>query len=175
MDVKEGVFLNNCRFEAMHDNYLPAVLEIYNYYILNSTATFHAQPLSSAAMRELLFFDDSRYTSYAIFNDTRLCGYCILCRFKEREAYAISAEITVYLKPGDTGKGIGTQAVRHIEAIAKTRAIHSLIAVICGENTQSIRLFEQNGYHQCARYREIGQKFGRMLDVCCYQKILRME
>ena len=88
---------------------------------------------------------------------------------------AISAEITVYLKPGDTGKGIGTQAVRHIEAIAKTRAIHSLIAVICGENTQSIRLFEQNGYHQCARYREIGQKFGRMLDVCCYQKILRME
>lgn len=164
--------MNHCRFEVMTEAYLPQVLEIYNYYILNSTATFHSHPLTLAEMRDILFFEDPKYTSYAILDDDELCGYCILCPFKKREAYTISAEITVYLQPDATGKGFGSQAVQYIEAVAKTKAIHSLIAVICSENTPSIRLFERNGYRQCAHYLEIGQKFGRLLGVVSYQKLL---
>lgn len=164
--------MDRCRFEVMTEVYLPQVLEIYNYYILNSTATFHYHPLTLAEMREILFFEDPKYTSYAILDGDDLCGYCILCSFKKREAYAISAEITIYLKPEAIGKGLGSQAIQHIEAVAETRGIHSLIAIICGENASSISLFKRNGYHQCSHYREIGQKFGRFLDVVCYQKIL---
>jgi phosphinothricin acetyltransferase len=167
--------MGHCRFEVMTEAYLPQVLEIYNYYILNSTATFHYHPLTLAEMREILFFEDPKYTSYAILDDDELCGYCILCPFKKREAYNISAEITVYLKPGATGKGLGGEAIRHIAAVAETRGIHSLIAIICSENTASVSLFERNGYHQCSHYREIGQKFGRLLDVVCYQKILPLQ
>lgn len=164
--------MSQYRFEEMTESYLPEVLEIYNYYVLNSTATFHSHPLTPAEMREILFFEDPKYTAYTVLNGTELYGYCILSQFKKREAYAISAEITVYLKPGITGKGLGSQAVQHIEAVAKTRGIHSLIAIICSENTPSIKLFQRNGYQQCANYLEIGQKFGRLLGVVCYQKIL---
>lgn len=164
--------MNRYRFEMMTEAYLPQILEIYNYYIINSAVTFHHHPLTPAEMREILFFEDPKYTSYAILDGDELCGYCILCPFKKREAYNISAEITVYLKPGATGKGLGSQAVRYIETVAETRGIHSLIAIICSENAPSISLFKRNGYHQCSHYREIGQKFGRLLDVVCYQKIL---
>lgn len=167
--------MQSCRFEVMNEAHLPQVLEIYNYYILNSTATFHYHPLTLSEMREILFFEDPKYTSYVILDGEELCGYCILCPFKKREAYNISAEITVYLKPEAAGKGFGSRAVQHIEAVAQSRGIHSLVAVICSENSVSIKLFERNGYRQCAHYREIGRKFGRLLDVVSYQKILPGE
>jgi L-amino acid N-acyltransferase YncA len=50
--------------------------------------------------------------------------------------------------------------------------MHVLMATICGENDKSIRLFEKNGYFKCAHYKEVEEKFGELLDVVAYQKIL---
>ncbi|MCX8128490.1 MAG: GNAT family N-acetyltransferase [Clostridia bacterium] len=160
-------------FEEIKEEHLDAVLDIYNYYVLNSTATFHIKPLDKAGMRDLVFFENPKYKAFVIINDSEICGYCILTQFRKREAYNISAEVTVYLKNGYTGKGIGSLAVRHIETLAKRNAIHVLIAGICGENNSSIRLFEKNGYMRCACFKEVGSKFGKLLDLVYYQKILR--
>ena len=46
------------------------------------------------------------------------------------------------------------------------------MASIFGENVASIRLFEKLGYKKYAHYREVGEKFGRFLDIVDYQKIL---
>ena len=43
------------RFEPMAEKYLPQVLEIYDYYIRNTTVTFHINPLSLEEMRALVF------------------------------------------------------------------------------------------------------------------------
>lgn len=160
------------KFEEVREEHLPSLLEIYNYYVSNSTATFHISPIDLNDMREIVFFDDPRYRAFAIFDGTDMCGYCILSPFKKREAYSITAEIAIYIKHGYTGRGIGNAAVRHIEELAVKNGIHSLIAIICGENTASIRLFEKNGFQKCGHFREVGMKFGRMLDVVYYQKMI---
>jgi L-amino acid N-acyltransferase YncA len=46
------------------------------------------------------------------------------------------------------------------------------VASISAENTSSIRLSQQMGYEQCAHYKQVGEKFGRLVDVVEYQKIL---
>lgn len=160
------------KFLELDETYLPQILEIYNYYIKNTTATFHIHPLTLNEMRRIVFYNDPRFKTFVIFNDDQLCGYCILARFKTREAYSITAEATLYLKPEFTGKGIGSQALQFLEKLARQKGFHSLIGGICAENTASIKLFEKNGYHQCAHYREIGTKFGRLLDIVHYQKLL---
>jgi len=159
-------------FEEVREEHLSGILKIYNHYVVNSTATFHAKPLGEEEMRELLFFDNPRYTAYVIKDDGVICGYCILTQFKKREAYDCTAEITIYLKEDCMGRGIGSLAAGYIEKIALQRGIHSLVAIICGENTASIRMFEKNGYNQCAHYKKVGRKFDRFLDVVCYQKLL---
>ena len=63
-------------------------------------------------------------------------------------------------------------AIRYIEEFAKKQKLHVLVATICGENEASIHLFAKNGYVKCAHYKEVGQKFGQLLDVVAYQKIL---
>jgi L-amino acid N-acyltransferase YncA len=151
---------------------LPELTSIYNYYIKNTTVTFHSKELGIEDMREILFDDDPRFPSYAVFDGDELCGYCILAHFKKREAYDNTAEVTVYLRNGLERRGIGTFAVKRLEEIAVQNGFHALLAVICAENEGSAGLFSSLGYEKCAFYKEVGIKFGRLLDVVCYEKII---
>lgn len=160
-------------FEEMREEHIDAVLDIYNYYIANTTVTFHLRPLRKSEMGKIVFFEDPKYKAYVIKYDGILCGYAVLGKHKERPAYDVTAEVAVYLRHDFTGKGIGRFAVQFIEGIAlQNKGIHSLIATVCSENKESMRLFEKSGYVQCAHYKEVGKKFGRYLDLIAYQKTL---
>lgn len=159
-------------FVPMQDDYLPEAADIYNHYITNTTVTFHAQPLSREDMRAILFRKDPMYITYAILDGDSLCGYAYMAPYKEREAYRVSSEVTIYLKPGYGRKGIGSKVLALLEEHACKNGIHSFLAVICAENEASLGLFQRHGYFQCARFKEVGMKFGRLLDVIVMQKIL---
>lgn len=160
--------------EAVREEWLQDITDIYNYYVKNSTATFHAEPLSVDDLREMLMKPDPHFLSqsWALFWDGALCGYAYFAPYKKREAYRQSSEVTLYLKQGYEAKGIGTSALKVMEAYAKEAGVHTLMAVICGENTGSIRLFTKNGYDKCAHLKEVGKKFDRVLDVVMFQKML---
>ena len=84
----------------------------------------------------------------------------------------MTGEISVYLQPGFEGKGFGKLALAHIEAHARKHHFHVLLATICSQNANSLQLFLNHGFSQCAHYREVGRKFGHWLDVIVCQKIL---
>jgi phosphinothricin acetyltransferase len=108
--------------EELREEHLPEVLEIYNYYILNTTVTFHSHELSADEMRELVFFDSDKYKAFIIKEDEKTCGYVILTQYRKREAYDGTAEVTVYLRHDCCGRGLGSMAVRFAEQLAKRRA-----------------------------------------------------
>ncbi|HOX35664.1 MAG TPA: N-acetyltransferase family protein [Methanoregulaceae archaeon] len=149
---------------------LPVIKEIYDYYILNSTATFHSIPITIMGLREILFIDNPKYPSFTIRKDGRIIGYCFLARYKNRQAYDRTAELSIYLRPECTGKGIGPAALSCLETAAQRSGIHILIGTLCGENCASIRLMEKAGYTKAAHLRNVGEKFGNVLDVVIYQK-----
>jgi phosphinothricin acetyltransferase len=136
----------SCVFEKVKEEYLPDLLDIYKYYILNTTATFHKKPITLVEMKELVIFEDSKYEAYVIKDGNLICGYVILSQHRKREAYDRTAEIAVYLRSDYVGIGLGSQAIKYIESIAKNKDFHVLIATISGDNERSIRLFEKNGY-----------------------------
>lgn len=160
------------QFIKVKEEHIDALREIYLYYIQHSTATYHKREISREEMRALLIFDNPKYESYGIWKQKELCGYVILTKYKEREAFDYTAEVTIYLKAAYSNRGIGKIAVEFIESRARVKEIHTLIALICGENIGSIRLFEKMGYKKCAHYKEVGYKFNRWLDLVCYQKML---
>ena len=159
-------------FKRVQEEDIKALREIYLYYINHTTVTYHKREISMEEMRGILIFDNPKYESYAIWDQEEICGYVILTQYKVREAFDQTAEVTIYLKKGYEGKGIGTKAIKWIEERAKTKELHVLVALICGENTASMCLFEKNGYEKCAHYKEVGYKFDRWLDLVCYQKII---
>ncbi|PWD98494.1 GNAT family N-acetyltransferase [Marinilabilia rubra] len=159
-------------FEKATLNDLVAIKEIYDYYITETTATFHTHPISFEELREVIPFYDKRYPSFLVKVEDKTAGYCYLSSFKKRQAYDRTAEATVYLKPEFCGQGIGFKTVTFLEEVAKKKNIKVLVGVITGTNENSIALFAKCGFEKCAHYKQVGQKFDELLDVVAYQKIL---
>lgn len=151
---------------------LPALCNIFNYYVANTTYNFYTQELSTDQLSKNLIFTNSKYISFSICIDSEIVGFVSLTQHKSREAYDLTGEVSVYLDVEYTGKGIGSTALDFIEKYAISNGFHTLIAGICGENERSIKLFERNNYLKCSHFREVGKKFGRFLDVVYLQKIL---
>ena len=104
--------------------------------------------------------------------DGEAIGFCFTTSFKKRQAYDRTAEFSIYLKPGYTGKDLGAGILAFMEKRAAESGIKVLLGIITSENTASQRLLEKCGYEKCAHFREVGEKFGRVLDVVGYQKII---
>ncbi|WP_048151290.1 GNAT family N-acetyltransferase [Methanolacinia paynteri] len=149
---------------------LAAIAGIYNHYILNSSVTFHGEEMTAKDLEEIIHIAHPKYASFTIKDGDDIIGFCYTMQYKKRQAYDRSAELSVYLKPGYTGKGIGDMALRHLEDAERDAGIRVLIGTLCSENRASTRLLEKAGYTKCAHLRHVGEKFGKVLDVIIYQK-----
>ena len=156
-------------FKRIEEEHIDKLHEIYNYYVENTTVTYHIGAVSRSNFKKIVNID-APYESYAIIVDKEVCGYVLFNKWKRRQAFDRSAEVTVYLSEGYDGRGIGSRAVRFIEERAKKAGICTLVSLICGENMASIKLFEKNDYIKCAHFKNVGEKLGRLLDLVCYEK-----
>lgn len=161
----------------MHISFTPLTPEklyevkaIYDWYIKNNTATFHTEPITLEELQEFIFTGHPLYKSFLILADGELAGYCFLTYHKKRPAYNRTAEITIYLKPNFAGKGIGETALQYLVNVAREVGLKNLVGVITGDNLSSIALFEKAGFEKCAHFKNVGEKFGKVLDVVAYQK-----
>jgi phosphinothricin acetyltransferase len=162
----------NVEWIELQDKDYPAVKEIYDYYVLNTTVTFATGETSIAGLKESILTGHPKYKSFIIKSDGEVCGFCYLSQYRKRAAYDRTAEISVYLKSGFTGKGIGQQTLEKLKTVARENGIGVLLGVITAENLESVRLVEKCGFEKCAHFRKVGEKFNRLLDVVAYQIIL---
>ncbi|MGJ7031324.1 GNAT family N-acetyltransferase [Niabella hirudinis] len=146
------------------------VKQIYDWYVLNSTATFHTEPVTITELREFIYIGHPRFRSWLILDGAQPVGYCYLTNYKKRQAYDKTAELTIYLQHDCYAKGIGQAALKQLEIHAREAGFKNLLAIISGDNDRSIHFFEKNGYFKCAHFKNVGEKFWKVLDVVGYQK-----
>jgi len=149
------------------------IKEIYDYYIENSTSTYYTEKITIKELKEFIPFQNKKYKSFLIKAENECCGFCYISQYKKRQAYDRTAEISIYLKTEYTGKGIGNTVLPFLEKVAQDIGISVLIGIISGDNENSIKLFEINGYEKCGHFKQIGEKFNKILDVVSYQKIIQ--
>lgn len=164
--------MSTIKFKPLEPSDIPPLMEIYNHFVMNSTASFHTEPVDITEFTESVVHPNPRYRTYVITLDGDLQGYVQVMPHKKKQAYATTGEVTIYLRPECIGKGIGSAAIQHIEAFSKENGFHTLISTICADNKPSIHMFSKNGYTQCAYFREVGFKWGKFLDIATYQKII---
>ncbi|HVF20261.1 MAG TPA: GNAT family N-acetyltransferase, partial [Mycobacteriales bacterium] len=147
--------------------------QIVNHWIETSTATFHEEPLDVTAFSaEVVDHADARHGCFGIRVDGELVGYAVIAAFKGRCAYRHSAEVSVYLAPDAAGRGLGRQAIAYALEHARSHGLHVLLAVVCTENVASLAAFGRAGFAEVGRLREVGSKFGRLLDVAYLELML---
>ncbi len=166
--------MSNISFISVKDEHVKRITGIYNYYVKNTTVTYHYFEHTEEQMKEILYSNDQRFNSFAVIDGDagEVIGYCLICRFKNREAFDRCGEAVIYLDNKYSGRGIGKQALDFLEEEAGKQNFHTLVASISSDNEHSIKLFERNGYFLCARFKEVGIKFAKVLDLLYYEKIL---
>ena len=146
-----------------------AIADIYNTYILESTATFETEALTDDEMRARI----SRLAAagpYLVYEvDGCVVGYAYAHEWKERAAFRGCFETTVDVARGYEGRGIGSALMLQLIDACRDLGARQLIACITAENTQSRRMHERLGFTQVSLFRNVGLKFGRLLDVSDYQ------
>jgi phosphinothricin acetyltransferase len=151
---------------------LPAILDIYNDAILNSTATFETVPRTLEEQGQWLREHSHPYAVLAAIHDGDVVGWACLSHFRPRPAYRFTAEDSVYVRADFWGKGLGTLLLARLLEVAASNGFHTVIALIVGDNPASLRLHRGFGFRRVGVEREVGYKFDRWLDVVIMQKTL---
>src|SRR5439155_12343816 len=86
---------------------LEAITDIYNDAILNTTATFDAEPKSPVERLAWFQAHDERHPILVAVEDGDVAGWSSLSKWSDRRAYDHTAETSFYVKAEFRGRGIG--------------------------------------------------------------------
>ncbi|MDR0387117.1 MAG: GNAT family N-acetyltransferase [Treponema sp.] len=142
-----------------------AVCGIYNYYIENTAVTFEEEPVSVSVMESRINGVTAKYPWLIYEEAGEVLGYAYIHAWHERPAYRFTAEDSIYIKHGKTGRGAGKALLARLLEEARKQDVHVLMAVIAVPNEASTGLHEKFGFRQVGCFPGVGYKFGRRLDV----------
>ena len=159
-------------FRLAEDVDLPALLKIYNHYVVRTPITFDIGPRTLEQRREWFaqFAATGRHRCFVADRAGEVVGYACSAKFKEKEAYATSIETSVYLASGDSGQGLGRKLYDTLFDALKGEDIHRAFAGITLPNAASVGVHRAMGFEHIGTYHEIGRKFGKFWDVALYLK-----
>jgi L-amino acid N-acyltransferase YncA len=151
---------------------LSRILEIYNHEVLVSTATYDTKPRSMPEQQEWFAHHGPGHPVLVSQEGGSVTGWASLSPWSDRPAYSRSVEVSVYVAEEHRGKGHGRLLLQALVDAARSRGHHALLARISADNTLSISLHEKLGFKEAGLLKEVGHKFGRMLDVSIMELIL---
>ncbi|HEX4862245.1 MAG TPA: GNAT family N-acetyltransferase [Rhizomicrobium sp.] len=151
---------------------LPALLDIYNHYVLTTPVTFDIEPRSLEQRREWFdqFSRQGRYRCFVAEREGRATGWACSARFKEKAAYETTIETSVYLAPETVGQGLGRALYTTLFAALKDEDIHRAFAGVTVPNDASVALHGKMEFECVGTYREVGRKFGRFWDTALFMR-----
>ena len=149
---------------------VPEMLAIYAPYVENTTVSFEYEPPTLEEFTRRFTTFTQQFPWLVWEEDGRILGYAYASAPFTRAAFGWCAEPTVYLRPEARGRGIAASLYTVLEEILFRQGYQALYALVCGENTQSRRFHEKQGYHITAEFPGIGFKMGRWLSLIWYEK-----
>jgi L-amino acid N-acyltransferase YncA len=150
---------------------LDAITEIYNEAILKTSATFDTQPKTSEEQKIWFADHGPKYPVLVAEEGGMVVGWASLSRWSDRCAYSDTAEISLYVGEEHQGKGTGKRLLKAILLEGQKAGLHTIVARITEGSQASIHLHKSMGFTHVGILREVGRKFGRLLDVHLMQKI----
>jgi phosphinothricin acetyltransferase len=150
-----------------------ALAGIYNPYVSDTIITFETEAVSPAEMerRRAAVVATGRPWLVAEVGG-EVAGYAYAGAWKTRAAYDRSVESTIYLAPGQGGRGLGFALYGALIDELRAIGVHAVIGGIALPNAASIALHEKLGFRKIGQFVEVGFKFDRWIDVGYWERLL---
>jgi phosphinothricin acetyltransferase len=150
---------------------------IYAHHVLSGTGTFEIEPPSHEAMTERWGHVVAKGWPYVVASPasdlSRVLGFAYAAPFRDRAAYAHTFEVSVYVGPTTQRQGAGALMLNEVLHMLKSDGAREALALIGDSyNAASIALHKKLGFAHVGTLSNVGEKFGRELDVVIMQRSL---
>lgn len=150
----------------------PAIREIYNHEVENTTATMDLVPRSLADQEQWISDRSGAFATIVAEVDGLVVGFAAFSPYKERAAYRPTVEDSVYVRRDLGGRGIGKALLTALIDVAASSGFHSMMARIEASGTASRALHTACGFREVGVEVEVGRKFNRWIDMVLMQRLL---
>lgn len=151
---------------------VPGILEIYRPYIENTTITFEYEVPSAGAFFRRFQEITARCPWLVAEEDGVLLGYAYADRAFVRAAYSWAADLSVYLREKDRGRGLGRMFYTLLEQMIARQGYQVVYGLVTSDNEPSRRFHQAMDYRETALLPDCGYKLGKWLGVYWYEKRL---
>lgn len=150
---------------------------IYAHHVLTGTGTFEIDPPDLQEMAGRWAGIVQRGWPYLVAcppsDMSRVMGFAFAVQYRQRQAYARTFETSVYSAPTTMRQGAGALMLSEVLTILRGDGVLEALAFIGDSyNAASIGLHRKLGYKHVGTLTNIGEKFGRMLDVVVMQRTI---
>ena len=149
-----------------------SVIDIFNYYVINSFAAYPENKLPYQAFDMFLQMSNGFPTGVIKDESGKTVGFGMLRSHNPMPTFSQTAEVTYFIHPDYTGKGLGKKLLSFLEKSAIEKGITNILANISSLNPGSIRFHRKNGFTECGRFKQVGKKNGQEFDTVWMQKKL---
>lgn len=153
---------------------LPAIVEIHNDAVANTTAIWDEEPVDLAD--RTAWFEGRVAAGYPVLTaevDGRAAGYATYGQWRAKSGYRYSVEHSVYVHRDFYRRGLASALLAELIERARAADVHVLVGFIESQNATSIALHAKFGFVVVGRMPEVGVKFGRWLDLTLMQLTVR--
>jgi L-amino acid N-acyltransferase len=152
---------------------IAAITDIYNEATLTTTASFDTEPKTVAEQEVWFDAHGDKHPILVAEIAGEVVAWASLSKWSDRCAYTDTVENSLYVKEEFRCRGIGRQLLAALLDAGAQAGVHTIIARITSDNATSLHLHAELGFVDIGTMREVGQKFGRMLDVVLMQYIYK--
>lgn len=156
---------------------LELVQLIYAHHVLTGTGTFEIEPPSLDDMSTRWGDIVQRGWPFLVAcppsDLSRVMGFAYAAQYRDRAAYTRTFEVSIYAAPTTMHQGVGTLLLKELLGNLRADGVREALAFIGDSyNAASIGLHLKLGFKHVGTLTNVGEKFGRMLDVVIMQRSL---
>lgn len=147
------------------------VMQIFNYYVENSFAAYPQMRLPETFYSALMASYQG-YPNAVAVDGGKVVGFGGLRAYSPISTFSHTAEISYFINPDATSKGLGSLMLKHFIQEAKQKNIETLLASISSLNEVSLAFHQKHGFTVCGTFKNVGRKNGTTFDVIYMQKVI---
>jgi len=151
----------------------PEIAAIYNRAVRETTAIWNEIEVDALNRVEWMMARQEAGLPVLVLEEAgAVTGYASYGPFRAFDGYRATVEHSVYIRHDRRGGGRGRALLQALIDYARAEERHVIVAAIEAENAPSIALHEKLGFTTIGTMPQVGQKFGRWLDLTLMQLLL---
>ncbi len=153
---------------------LPSLVETYNYYAMNSHATFAERPFTLKERQDWLskYKESGPHRCLVAEENGMVLGCAYSSVYRDHPAFRETIETSIYLSVDAKGKGLGTKLYSELFDCLKDEPLHLAVVGIALPNEPSVQLHKKFGFEEVGVFKEYAKVKDKYYSSIWMQKAL---